>query len=339
MYICNKNEMSIYNVKACTESASTKTQMYTQVMKQSMNTPIVSVECTKDIAVVRTRDGIVLYKYNWKEKRSIVVKEVKSIVLLHKIVDDRVWYVMVQNEERGGLVLCTQNIHDDNSANKENDIEREKTEQSKHTMWILAEYGIGYVPTSIEKYADGQILIVGHSTVGIFTHTTCTYRKIDIHYADECSKSSKASTVQRIVIDTDKSTACYITACTVDRQGNIVVCAKKDIQDITDKMLVMRVTADSRVIMMREIEMRFANAVHVHDNRVIVVDQKKLAVVSLEHKKEDVEDTETKYVSLGAVIDYVCSTDKNELMAIQGPWMFTKQKLPPQVKKPRYGRK
>lgn len=275
MYTVSGCEMRIYEVSENKEESRL-------IFKHITKDPVVSIDSTGDTCVIRTKEGIRAYEYDWNSSTVSVKKEVKGLILYHAIVEGRVWYIV----SRKKLFIGVSDI-----------------ESSTETEWALDGIGVDYVPSHISKGEDGTVIISG-SDVVIFDFNNTKYSKI-----------------------TDKDIKYFMTA----QSGKEIYCAGQ---------------ARTIEIKERSILSVFSGGIKIEDKnltfRMPVIDIKgnsRSVFPILQHQVKIFEkDAPKKKAIIGPVIDGVQIT-KEGVVAMQRPWAFTRQRLPLQVLKEKYGRK
>jgi len=270
-----------------------------KILKHIVQRPVLSIECAEGVSAVRTGDGVKVYRYDWSEAAIEILCSVRGRILAHAVVGESLWYLI---SKKNGMFLEKQNI--------------EGKEES--LSWGISECGISFVPTEIKRYADKEVILCGEE-VGVFSEKTGRFRNVL-----DCLKRGSARNYER----------CYVMGATADRLENVIFCVKNRSLDLLHLVTVCKISKTGNILLEKEIEMPFSTNIINLDSAIAVSNQKKIAILSSDDSYKS-----TKYVSLGAIIDHVTRTQDNNIVAIQGPWTFAKESLPPQVKKTKFGRK
>ncbi|KAI5190993.1 hypothetical protein NEMIN01_1326 [Nematocida minor] len=152
MYSVTENEMRIYDVSKDKENS-------VLIFKHITKSPILGVEAVGDSCVIRTKEGIRVYEYNWSNSTVAIKKQIKGLVLYHTVIDGRVWYVISKKK----LVLAVSSIENDGKTDAE---------------WALDALGVDYIPSHISRGTGENSVLISGSDVVLFDFEKNVHRKI-----------------------------------------------------------------------------------------------------------------------------------------------------------------
>ncbi|KAI5192554.1 hypothetical protein NECID01_1986 [Nematocida sp. AWRm77] len=179
IFLCSGREITVAQAtpqglpgtSAGTSSTSSRGRQeggYATIFKHIAKYPVLSVACApdSDVAAVRTREGVKVYRYAWDTFGVELLKTVKGCVLMHSIVENTLWYVTAKAKEKelflGRIDLGL-------------DLARQKT-------WSFREVGLDFVPSRIERGRPGELVFSGES-LGVFSEEKGVFSKIDVPYS------------------------------------------------------------------------------------------------------------------------------------------------------------
>ncbi|KAH9387227.1 uncharacterized protein NEMAJ01_2123 [Nematocida major] len=280
MYAAEGQEMLIYDVA----EESDKT---TLIFKHITKSPILEVAAVDFGAVVRTREGLRVYRYDWSKNAVSVERQIKGFVLRFSVIGGNIWYVY---EKKKCLILSVVSA------------EKEKAEASQKT-WTLSKIGVDFIPSSISQGSGEEIIISGQSVV-LLNPESGDFRKIE-----------------------SPGTLYFLAAC---RAGKVHCVGYKTDSEIRKSLVMVTHSLDGGILESRDISSKLPIVgVYTTEKAILLASQGLIKMLS---------DEEEKKIYVHSVVDGMCVSE-SRVVAIQRPWEFTKQKLPLQVFKEKYGRR
>lgn len=208
MYTAVGCEMEVYDVSEGREDSKL-------IFKHITKDPIISIDTVENVSVIRTKEGIRAYEYNWQNSTVTVKKHIKGLILYHTVIEGKIWYVVSRRKIFIGV----------------SEIEGDEVKE-----WALEKIGVDYIPSHISKGENESVLVSG-SGVTIFNFIT-----------EKCTKISDKDIRYFMAVMSNKEIHCAGQANTTEIVERSVLSVYSEKGKIEDKNLSFRMP----VIDMRE---------------------------------------------------------------------------------------
>lgn len=132
---------------------------YRTIFKHMTQHPVLSVQCWSNLAAVRTRDGVKVYRYHWSTSGVELLKVIKGTVLYHTIIGQTLWYLHARPK---GLFLS-----------------KIALDLTQPQSWSFKEIGLEFVPAAISPGRPGEVVLSGERA-GVFSAATGVFSELAV---------------------------------------------------------------------------------------------------------------------------------------------------------------
>ncbi|OAG29979.1 hypothetical protein NEDG_01526 [Nematocida displodere] len=142
LFVCSGNDMKVLEMGLAPQAPNHKpVATYKTIFRHTMKHPVLSVQCASNIAVVRTKEGIRAYRYNWATSEVAIVKEVLGFAVFHTLIGRDIWCVI---DRKGDAAIV-----------------RSSLDTGAESTWYASKLGLGFLPVSITGIDAERVFVFG----------------------------------------------------------------------------------------------------------------------------------------------------------------------------------